>query len=72
MFNGVNWTWMSGNNARNQVGIYGTIGITSSSNVPGAREYHGMVIDSSNNIWIFGGNGYDSTSQGDFQSFYLN
>ena len=73
MFNGADWTWISGNNARNQVGVYGTKGIPSSSNIPGAREYPGMVIDSSNNIWIFGGHGLDNTtSQGNFQSFYLN
>ena len=31
------WTWISGSNTTNQNGIYGTKGIASSSNIPGAH-----------------------------------
>jgi hypothetical protein len=50
------WTWKNGSNTRNQEGTYSTPG----SNVPGAREGAVSWIDSSNNLWLFGGYGYDS------------
>ena len=58
-FDGTNWTWISGYNARNQSGVYGTLGTADGSNIPGAREYSMSWIDSSNNLWLFGGYGYD-------------
>ena len=48
-----------------QYGIYGTQGIGSPSNVLGSRDNSISWIDSNNNLWLFGGNGYDATgSQG--------
>ena len=32
------WTWMSGSNTINQVGVYGTKGVPDAANVPGARN----------------------------------
>ena len=54
-----NWTWISGNNTGNATGIFGTQGIPSASNYPGAREYAVGGIDSSGSFWLFGGLGYD-------------
>ena len=55
------WTWISGNNTINQNGIYGIQGISSSNNIPGSRDSSISWIDSlNNNLWLFGGNGYDS------------
>jgi N-acetylneuraminic acid mutarotase len=54
------WTWMSGGNIVNQSGIYGTEGTPAAMNVPGARAYATAWTDGSNNLWLFGGNGYDS------------
>ena len=54
------WTWMSGSNARGQKGTYGTQGTTASSNVPGARQGAVSWLDSSGKLWLFGGYGYDS------------
>ena len=54
------WTWISGSSSVNGAGVYGTQGIPSPSNYPGARGYMGFGIDSSGSIWIFGGGGYDS------------
>ena len=53
------WTWISGNNTINAPGIYGTKGISSPSNYPGARGNAVGVIDSSGSFWLFGGQGYD-------------
>ena len=54
------WTWISGNNTVNVVGVYGTQRVPSTSNYPGGRDSMEFGIDSSGSIWIFGGNGYDS------------
>ena len=54
------WTWISGSNTTKSHGIYGTQGISSPSNYPGARGSAVGGIDSSGSFWIFGGNGHDS------------
>jgi hypothetical protein len=52
------WTWMSGSDQLNVVGIYGTKGVPSPLNVPGARsETSSAWTDSLNNLWLFGGVG---------------
>ena len=55
------WVWVSGAKADNASGVYGTLGAASAGNVPGARYSASSWIDSSGNLWLFGGYGYDST-----------
>ncbi|HVN18310.1 MAG TPA: kelch repeat-containing protein [Dongiaceae bacterium] len=62
-YDGTNWTWISGSNLIGQSGIYGTMGTAGSGNIPGARNWGAAWIDSSGNMWLFGGNGYDSTGK---------
>ena len=59
------WTWVSGSSTvpGNQKGIYGTQGVAAAANVPGGRSGAVSWIDSSNNLWLFGGAGYDSTGR---------
>lgn len=53
-----NWTWLTGSTGINQAGNYGSRGLPSVSNVPGARERHTMVMDNVNHIvYVFGGAG---------------
>jgi hypothetical protein len=59
-YSGGEWTWMSGPNVVNQQGSYGTEGMAAPSNVPGARDSAVGWIDGAGNLWLFGGNGYDS------------
>jgi N-acetylneuraminic acid mutarotase/pimeloyl-ACP methyl ester carboxylesterase len=59
-YDGTNWTWVSGSNTGNQKGTYGTEGVADAGNVPGARCYSISWTDSSGNLWLFGGQGYDS------------
>jgi hypothetical protein len=66
-FDGTNWTWVSGPNTANQNGIYGTKGVVDPNNVPGARRWSASWIDGSGNLWLFGGEGYSTSSRG-----YLN
>jgi N-acetylneuraminic acid mutarotase len=55
------WTWMGGSNVVSQPGIYGTRGTPAPNNVPGARQNAVSWIDTSGNLWLFGGFGVDST-----------
>ncbi len=43
-------------------GVYGTLGMASSSNIPGPRNYAASWIDSSGNLWLFGGQVSQSTA----------
>lgn len=52
------WTWMGGGSTVNQHGIYGTVGVASATNIPGARHRHTGWTDNSGNFWLFGGHGY--------------
>ena len=60
-FDGVNWTWVSGNKTLNERSVYGTKGISSAKNYPGNRYDAISWIDSQDNLWLFGGNGYDES-----------
>ncbi|MGA7793893.1 MAG: kelch repeat-containing protein [Candidatus Acidiferrales bacterium] len=55
------WTWVSGSSSINSNPNYGTINMAASTNVPGARDSGVGWIDSSGNLWLFGGEGIDST-----------
>jgi N-acetylneuraminic acid mutarotase len=55
------WTWWTGSSLVGTSGVFGTKGFFSPSNVVGARTDTMMWVDASGNVWVFGGNGYDST-----------
>jgi len=55
------WTWVSGGSGDNASGVYGTQATAAAANVPGGRNSVASWIDSSGNLWLFGGYGYDST-----------
>jgi N-acetylneuraminic acid mutarotase len=59
------WTWVNGSNVVGpnyaQSGVYGTLGVPSSTNAPGGRFAPSIWQDSSGNVWMFGGSGQDST-----------
>jgi len=55
------WTWMSGSAMSNASGVYGMQGVAAAGNAPGARALAASWIDSGGNLWLFGGQGYDST-----------
>jgi hypothetical protein len=58
-FDGTNWTWVSGDSTVNKPGGYGTKGIAAGTNKPGARYGSISWTDSTGNLWLFGGHGYD-------------
>jgi N-acetylneuraminic acid mutarotase len=60
------WTWVSGSSTvpgefQGQPGVYGTLGASAAENIPGGRSWANSWTDSSGNLWLFGGIGYDST-----------
>jgi len=69
-WDGTNWTWMSGSDAVNQPGTYGTKGLAAPSNVPGARERAVSWTDGAGNFWLFGGWGYGATSSGELNDLW--
>ena len=48
---------------RNQPGVYGTKGMPSQSNVPGAREDAAYWTDQDGNLWLMGGWGVAATKR---------
>ena len=58
------WTWISGANVVDQLGVYGTLGTAAADNAPGARVNGMTWTDASNNLWLFGGGGNDATGEG--------
>lgn len=60
------WTWMGGstNTYSPQTappGVYGTVGVPASGNLPGTREFAVSWTDNKGNFWVFGGEGIDSS-----------
>ncbi|MBP7705754.1 MAG: galactose oxidase [Candidatus Aminicenantes bacterium] len=54
------WTWISGGDHPDQVGVYGTKGTPNAANVPGSREWSASWIDAVGRLWLFGGEAYDA------------
>jgi Galactose oxidase, central domain len=59
------WTWAAGSSTVNQVGVY-----TPMAPVPGARWSSAAWTDTSGNLWLFGGQGYDSTGNGSLSDLW--
>ena len=54
------WTNISGASTANVSGNYGSQGIGNANNLPGGRWGAAYCSDSSGNLWMFGGQGYDT------------
>jgi N-acetylneuraminic acid mutarotase len=64
------WAWMGGSSTvgsnGGQPGIYGTLGMPATGNIPGSRSDTSNWTESSGNLWLFGGNGYDANGDGGY------
>ncbi len=49
------WTWMKGDSLPNQPAHFGTLGVEDSLSKPGCRQCQTHWVDSSGNLWMFGG-----------------
>ncbi len=73
VWDGANWTWISGINFINQIGVHGTKGTPSSDYYPGSRQGAVSWMDSAGNPWIFGGivwKGTQGSSSNDLWKYY--
>ncbi len=52
------WTWVNGSNISDQPTIYGTMGVSNPTNMPGARWSYTHWKDGDGNFCMFGGYGY--------------
>jgi hypothetical protein len=79
-YRGGQWTWMAGSNLSTTSGfipgqppgIYGTKGVGDPGNTPGARFAASSWSDAAGNLWLFGGNGFDSAPATSFEFGGLN
>jgi N-acetylneuraminic acid mutarotase len=69
-FNGSVWEWVSGSQYANKPGVYGNKGDPDSDNTPGSRLFSTSCMDTSGNLWLFGGYGYDSASDGNMNDLW--
>jgi hypothetical protein len=55
------WTWLGGGPlaAEGNSGIYGTLGVSSKANLPGARTGAAAWTDAGGTLWLYGGYGID-------------
>ncbi|NHI91836.1 MAG: galactose oxidase [Candidatus Lokiarchaeota archaeon] len=49
------WTWISGSNSVNQLGVYGEKGVTDGNNIPGGRDRSTSSVAPDGSFWLFGG-----------------
>ena len=63
-YKGGNWTWISGSDTVNQIGVFGTQGVSAATNVPGSRWASAAWTDAQGNLWLFGGQGFDGAGNG--------
>src|SRR5207248_92581 len=61
-FSGGQWTWVSGDNLADQVGVYGTQTTAAAANFPGSRWGAVGWTDASSNLWLYSGWGYGSVT----------
>ena len=57
------WTWMGGPNTTDAPGVYPAspgLSTASTANIPGSRYGAVSWTDKNGNLWLFGGQGYDS------------
>ncbi|RYZ49558.1 MAG: hypothetical protein EOP49_16005, partial [Sphingobacteriales bacterium] len=64
------WTWMSGDESPNAPGNYGTIRVSSPSNVPPARHSATGWVEG-NNLWVFGGVRTNNTAFADMWRYSI-
>ncbi len=55
------WTWIGGPNTHGHPGAYGTQGTAAAGNIPGARNGAISWTDAAGNLWLFGGQSYNTS-----------
>lgn len=63
------WTWMHGANTIGPPAVYGTQGVASPANTPGARDVYASWTDLFGSLWLFGGRKYNGINQNDLWKY---
>lgn len=56
------WTWVAGTNSVSVLGSYGILGVSTTTNMPGARSRPVSWVDNTGNFWMLGGYGFATTA----------
>jgi len=64
------WTWVKGDNLVDKPAVYGTLGVADDANKPGARYVSVSWTDSNNNLWLFGGSGFNGNTSGSLNDLW--
>lgn len=70
-FSGGQWTWMTGSKAANQSSTYGTQGTLAPGNTPGGRFFLARWVDTTGNLWLFGGWGESTGPTGNLNDLWM-
>lgn len=73
-FNGTEWTWISGSNETNAIGVYSGKGVVAVANIPSGRSFSSALFSSKLNVtYVFGGCYYniDNYQQYLFNDFWV-
>lgn len=65
------WTWIGGSTLANQLGIYGTQGVSSSTNMPGARTSSALWADGEGKLYLFGGYGFSAANGNELNDLWM-
>jgi N-acetylneuraminic acid mutarotase len=67
------WTWLSGDEQIRALGSYGTQGVPSQTNTPGARCYAAHWFNRNDKLWLFGGilHGYEGSVGAQFSDLWV-
>lgn len=63
-YNNTYWAWMKGDSVVDVKGVYGSLGVASANNKPGARSSGVSWTDTTGNLWMFGGSGFSNSTEG--------
>lgn len=64
------WTWIKGDDVIDRPGVYGVQGVASATNKPGGRYVSVSWKDNSGNFWLFGGSGFNESTQGSLNDLW--
>jgi len=62
------WTWIKGDNTTGSNGVYGTKGVASAANTPGARNSAAVWTDQYGDFWMLGGHGFPALGNDGFMN----
>jgi len=64
------WTWINGDDVIDKPGVFGVQGVAAVTNKPGGRYVSVSWKDNSGNFWLFGGSGFNESTQGSLNDLW--